>query len=318
MSSFQKALSTTAGSGGDMVIPQLADQIIPVIRQKSYLRQFLVSFNQPTETFRFPKLSTGNSVYYVAQSGTAPESLVSTGTVELIARKLMTALAISAELDEDSVLPVVPVIRDDMGKAFALAEENAFLRGNSAHLATETVEANATEINWFVNDVRLAYNGLLATATLTPYDQQDNPATLAMFSRMIRNLGVFGRDKAELLFLVSLKEEDRLRQLLGVNLSLNQIGLTGTALPGEIGRLWGVPVVATTLLDSANAATPTSTQALLINRNASVIGDRRVFTIKSSDEVLIRSDQLLVVGSERLSFAAQYVQAISIATNIGE
>lgn len=57
MSSFEKALSSLTGSGGDLIIPQLADQIIPFIRQKSYLRQFLQSFVMPTETYRFPKLN---------------------------------------------------------------------------------------------------------------------------------------------------------------------------------------------------------------------------------------------------------------------
>ena len=99
--SFEKALSSLSGNGGDMIVPQLADQIIPFIRQKSYLRQFLQSFQMPTETYRFPKLTSGNSVYYVGEGSSSPESLMSTGTVELAAKKLMVALAISAELEED-------------------------------------------------------------------------------------------------------------------------------------------------------------------------------------------------------------------------
>jgi HK97 family phage major capsid protein len=90
--------------------------------------------------------------------------------------------------------------------------------------------------------------------------------------------------------------------------------LTGTALPGEIGKVWGIPVVATNLLRVS--ATNNTSEALLLNRNAAVIGDRRVFTIKSSDEVLLRSDQLLIVASERIAFNAQYCQAIVKITNI--
>jgi len=331
---FEKALSSTTSQGGDVIIPQLADQIIPFIRQKSYLRQFLVSFNQPTETYRFPKLTQGNTVYFVNEAGTAPESLIATGTVELNARKLMTALAISAELEEDSVLPIVPVVRDDMAKSFALAEENVWLNGDVSHTATAPSVAVATDANWFVNDVRLAFNGLLQFTSLTPLDNQGDPLSLAMISRLIRNLGIFGRDKSELLLIVSLKEEERLRELLGINLAINQLGLTGTSLPGEVGRVWGVPVVATNLLDSTGGAgelqhatplpalvggTPNDpyTQALLVNRNAAVIGDRRVFVIKSSDEVLLRSDQILIVGSERISFQAQYPEALATATDIG-
>lgn len=63
----------------------------------------------PTETYRFPKITVGSSVYYVGETASAPESLLATGTVEMAAKKLMTALALSAELEEDAVLPIVPV-----------------------------------------------------------------------------------------------------------------------------------------------------------------------------------------------------------------
>lgn len=56
-------------------------------------------------------------------------------------------------------------------------------------------------------------------------------------------------------------------------------------------KVWGVPVVATNLLPTNLGAGSDKSVALLLNRNAAIIGDRRIFTIKSSDEVLIRSDQ---------------------------
>lgn len=136
---------------------------------------------------------------------------------------------------------------------------------------------------------------------------------LSDVSSAIQNLDVFGRDKSELLLMVSLREESTLRQLLGINLAVNQLGLTGTSLPGEIGKVWGIPVVATNLLKVADDST---SQAIMMNRNAAIIGDRRVFTIKSSDEVLLRSDQLLIVSSERIAFNAQYCDAVVTIDNI--
>lgn len=73
-----------------------------------------------------------------------------------------------------------------------------------------------------------------------------------------------------------------------------------------------MPVVSTNLLDVASG----TTSALILNRNAAIIGDRRIFTLKSSDEVLLRSDQLLIVASERISFAAQYTEALASIYNI--
>jgi hypothetical protein len=238
---------------------------------------------------------------------------MATGTVELAAKKLMVALAISAELEEDAVLPIVPVIRDDMAKAFALAEEDTFINGDTTHAATATDPASATTDNWYSNDKRLAFNGLLKVACGTSVDAGSGSLTLAEISEGIQNLDVYGRDKSELLLTVALKEESTLRQLLGINLAVNQLGLTGTALPGEIGKVWGIPVVATNVMRTATNGT---TKSMIMNRNAAIIGDRRIFTIKSSDEVLIKSDQLLIVASERLAFAAQYCEAIVTIDNI--
>jgi len=82
----------------------------------------------------------------------------------------------------------------------------------------------------------LAFNGLRKVACGTQVDAGSGALTLADISTGIQNLDVFGRDKSELLLVVSLREENTLRQLLGINLAVNQLGLTGTALPGEIGR----------------------------------------------------------------------------------
>ena len=321
---FEKALSSNPGVGGDLIIPQLADQILPFIRQRSYLRQFLRSVNMPTETYKFPKLVQGASVYYVGEGTVAPDTSLTTGTVNLQAKKLMVALAISAELEEDSILPIVPVIRDDIAKAFALAEENAFINGDTTHLATaDGTVTPITDANWYQYDHRRAYDGLLKMATETTttcasanryVDADDLPLSLANLSSAIEKLDVFGRDKSELLFICSLKEENRLRLLLGLNLQLNQLNLVGTALPGEIGKVFGIPVVATNLLNNSAGGTTT---ALLVNRNSAIIGDRRIFTIKSSDELLIKSDQLLIVASERLAFQEQYCQGIIRIINIG-
>jgi hypothetical protein len=110
-----------------------------------------------------------------------------------------------------------------MAKAFALAEEDVMINGNTAGA-------------WGANDPKFAFDGLRILSTATPVDAAAAALNLAHISSAIQNLDVFGRDKSELLLVVSLREENKLRQLLGINLAVNALGLTGTALPGEIGE----------------------------------------------------------------------------------
>ena len=305
---FEKALDNTAGQGGDFILPILADTVIPFIRMRSYLRQALKSFDMPTENFKYPKIPTGADVYFVGANATAPVANIGTGTVDLIAKKLMVQLPIARELTEDSIQPIVSIIKDELARAFALAEEDCFLNGN----------ASAPNPLWASSDKRRAFNGLRAVAQGAAVDAAGSKITLAHMSTAIENMGKYGIDKDELFYIISLREENFLRQILGINLALNQLGLTGTSLPREVGKLWGVPVVATTLLNTGTSTTGDATEALLVNKSAAIIGDRRQFEIKAGNEVLMANDQTLIVSSERLAFAATYEDAIVAIKNLGE
>lgn len=305
--SFEKALDNTAGQGGDFILPILADTVIPFIRMRSYLRQALKSFDMPTETFKYPKIPTGADVYFVGTNATAPVANIETGTVDLVAKKLMVQLPIARELTEDSIQPIVSILKDELARAFALAEEDCFLNGN----------ASSPDVSWVASDKRRAFNGLRAVAAGTPVDAAGSKITLAHMSTAIENMGKYGIDKDELFYIISLREENFLRQILGINLALNQLGLTGTSLPREVGKLWGVPVVATTLLNVGTAGSGDTTEALLVNKSAAIIGDRRQFEIKAGNEVLMANDQTLILSSERLAFASTYSDAIVKISGLG-
>lgn len=304
---FEKALDNTAGTGGDFILPILADTVIPFIRMRSYMRQAMKSFDMPTETFKMPKIPTGADVYFVGTNAAAPTANIGTGTVDLVAKKLMVQLPIARELTEDSIQPIVPLVKDELARAFALAEEDCFLNGN----------ASAPSPLWAAGDKRRAFNGLRTVAAGTPVDAAGSKITLAHMSTAVENMGKYGIDKDELFYIISLREENYLRQILGINLALNQLGLTGTSLPREVGKLWGIPVIATTLLNAGSATTGDSTEALLVNKSAAVIGDRRQFEIKAGNEILMATDQTLIVASERIAFAATYEEAIVKITGLG-
>ena len=301
---IEKALdNVTAGQGGDFLLPILADTVIPFIRMRSYLRQALKSFDMPTETFKFPKIPTGADVYHISANTTAPVANFTTGSVTLNAKKLMVQIPLANELTEDSITPIIPIIKDELARAFALAEEEIFLNGST------------TGGTGFVgNDKRYAFDGLRKVASGPSVDAAGYKVTLAHLSTAIENMGKYGIDKDELFYVFSLREENYLRQILGINLALNQLGLTGTTLPREIGKLWGIPVIATTVMTVSGSG---ATEALLINKSAAVIGDRRLFEIKASNEILMAVDQTLVVASERLAFAPTYEDAIVKISNLG-
>ena len=81
-----------------------------------------------------------------------------------------------------------------MAKAFAYAEENSFINGDTTHTATQGTESNATENDWYSYDQRLAFDGLRSFAAGTAVNLSGATFALADISAAIKNLGKYGRN----------------------------------------------------------------------------------------------------------------------------
>ena len=100
---IRKALSTVAGSGGDFLPTPLAKQFIKYVFDLNFLRQAFTVVPMKSKTRDYPKIMGGTKVYYQAtEGGTANLTGMSTGTVQLEAKKFMAQLIASEEvLEED-------------------------------------------------------------------------------------------------------------------------------------------------------------------------------------------------------------------------
>lgn len=313
---LRKALTSQPGSGSGLLEIKVAREIIPLIRQQSYMRQFFRVIDMPSPTFRVPKVTIGHGVYGVEEGAIAPTYNSAIGQIELVAKKLMTQLPVTAEIEEDSILPLIPLLKEDLAAAFALAEEDAFLNGDPTKYLPAT------------GDPKSLFKGLRSLAAAPPVDMGGASLTddngLEALSQAVANLGVYGKVKSDLICLVPLREEARIRTWKGF-LTIQAYAQMdpSTLIVGEIGRIFGVPVVPTTLLPTNLSATiggdtvENLSEIVIAHKKSVYLGDRRKFQIKSSEHVLMTSDQFLLVPSERVAMASAYPDAIVKVTNIG-
>ena len=70
---LQKALSTSAGSGGDFLPTPLALQFIKYVRDKNFLRQAFTVTPMKTKTKDYPKILGNTKVYYQPTEGGTSE-----------------------------------------------------------------------------------------------------------------------------------------------------------------------------------------------------------------------------------------------------
>lgn len=310
---IQKALNTTAGTGGDFLPTPLANEFIDLVREKNFCRQLFRTFWMESKTRDVPKVLSAPEVYYESTEGTeAYETTMTTGTIRLTARKMFAQLKLTEEVIEDAQLDFHQIVRDHFANALAKAEERAMLIGNPAATANASTPAAATSNNWFTKDPRLAWYGLVTlgsdiAGTLSDGDRaanrvyaQDGAMTPSIANQAMYNLGVYGRSMDDLILFLNPWSGSQLLDDTKL-VTVDKYGAKATIITGEIGRLYGrIRVIISAYIPDG--------YGIMTHKSNPMIGDRRKVKIK--EEEIIQNDLRRIVISERADFKVEYQDAI--------
>lgn len=206
--------------------------------------------------------------------------------ITLNAYKLATNEYTAYEEEEDSLLALMPIIRDGMVRRVARAVDKAFLLG--AGSGSDPVKGLA---NWAAN----------TTATGNTVAAGLNVAKL----RTLRQgLGAWGLDPAEVIYIIN---TDVYYQLLEDTTfqTMNQVGSQATLLTGQIGQIGGSPV-----LVSAEFASPGTgiAGAIAVNPGNFIVGNQRGLRIDTQE--LVETQRRVMVASLRTGMTR-------VTTNLG-
>ena len=195
--------------------------------------------------------------------------------ITLNAYKLATNEYTAYEEEEDSLLALMPIIRDGMVRRVARAVDKAFLLG--AGSGSDPVKGLSV---WAAN----------TTATGNTVAAGLNVAKL----RTLRQgLGAWGLDPAEVIYIVN---TDVYYQLLEDTTfqTMNQVGTQATLLTGQIGQIGGSPV-----LVSAEFASPGTgvAGAIAVNPGNFIVGNQRGLRIDTQE--LVETQRRVMVASLR-------------------
>jgi predicted phage gp36 major capsid-like protein len=281
------------------------------MRQIADRSKSLINMTKPK--IRIPKLVRAQGAYSVKAGQPAPEFKARLDSIDLVPEKLMTWLPVDQEVFEDSTIrDIEGMLKEEMAREFAQAEELAFLLGD-------------TTIDHGPGDPKNVFNGLFAQAAATPYtydatldsstNSVDSSTATSNLVRAMRYLGIYGRNKRDVVVMVGLAwEEALLRNRSFQTMSSYAYGSGAGIFTGEIGRLAGAPVIATTFLDAQPGET--YGKALVMNQSAFAIGDWQRFNIRVYQELLSQTDQVGIRARERLAFTVRYPEAIVEILNV--
>lgn len=129
------AMAATVQTDGGFLVPeQFSQDVIELLRPQSVVRSMVGStLPMPVGSINIPKITDGSTAYYQGENTNATKSALKTGNVKLTWKKLISLVPLSNDLVRYSSPGADAIVRNDMIRAIAQRENQAFLRDDGTN-----------------------------------------------------------------------------------------------------------------------------------------------------------------------------------------
>ena len=297
----------TSAEGIDWVPTGIGASLHEKVRAAGKVAPLFARIDLPTNPWKWPIEGADATAYRVAEptsdaaskvGASTPGTVAATFDAEIFGGRVLW----SKSLEADSALAILPYATMKLVQAFVDAEERAIINGDTdgTHQDTDTNSAGATDAAWAWDGLRKkALAQTVATAT---------SATVANLAIVRKAMGKWGANPAQLAFIVGVSNLHGL--LADTNLlTVDKMGPQATVLNGQIGSVYGVPVVVSEhVREDLNASgvndgiTATKTHILCVNRGEWAMGQRMALDVEVDDSIYRESYQRVAVAFMREDF----------------
>lgn len=286
--------STQSGYGDEWVPDMWASTLWERSRLDNVAQGLITNIEMPSDPFNIPIEGADPTVYHVAETtaentlaldittSPIPDSKVATGKVQLAAEKLGLRVPLSAEVNEDSIIPFIAQMRRQAERAMQDAIDNVIINGDTvltANTNLNLIDGTPTTQAYTAQDGFLKLP--IITTTANAVDMGGAAPTLVQLRNVRSKLPVYYRFKlADLAWIV---DGETYVKLLNIDefLTVDKLGALATNLTGEVGRIDNIPVYVSEQIALANTAGKvpngggTLGRALLVYRPGWYFGFRR-------------------------------------------
>ncbi|MBN1963468.1 MAG: phage major capsid protein [Anaerolineae bacterium] len=320
LKSDELSYSTQAGYGDEWVPDLWSAELWQQARLENVVLPLFRAIEMPSNPYELPVEGADPTVYYVPETkneadltlasgdSAIPDSKVGTDKVTLTAKKLALRVGFSAELAEDSLVPVLSMYREQAMRAIASAIDSVILNGDTT--ATATGNINSDDSTPSANAAYLAFDGLrhlpLISTTANAVDAGGGPSLTLLRQVRFTLAHKYSVNPANLAWLV---DGGTYAKLLGLAefLTMDKAGAYATALTGQIGLVDGVPVLVSAEMPltqadgKADTTGNTKGQAVCVYRPGWIVGYRRRIAV--SVDYLPYYDAYQMTATVRLALA---------------
>lgn len=324
---FKKALDTAASGGGAEWIPtDFTTRLWELVRVQGVVAGLFTVIPMPTNPYKLPiELGRLKSWKHSEQNADTGQIKIPVSDVaSLTGNQTLTAIGhgvrvlISKDLEEDSIVPMLPFLQSRIVMALAEGREDCIINGDtqSTHQDSDTTDAS---------DRRKMWDGLRRYALANSYTTDLATLTLDNMRILRSTMGRYGVQPGELAHIMDLRSYIKALSIESIT-TLEKFGPNATVIKGQLGAIDGSPVVVTewarndldsTGVNSATAANNIKGGLLTVNRMGFVIGERRNASVQLLKELYAESDQDALVIRERVIFDDTYPIASNATVALG-
>jgi HK97 family phage major capsid protein len=313
--------STQTGFGDEWVPDLWSAQIWYKARLENTILPLFQAVEMPSNPFELPIEGADPTVYFVPETAnenqlaldnannTIPDSKVGSGKVQLNAKKLALRVGFSAELVEDSIIPVLNLYREQAMRAIMDSIDYVLLNGDTETGATGNINSDngapASTARY------LAFNGLRKLPLVTNTGNRADASNVAPSLTLLRQARFLMAAKysARPTDLAWIVDGGTYAKFLAMSefLTMDKAGPMATAITGQIGFVDGAPVLvsAEMPLTEADGKVGTGTNdrgtAVCVYRPGWYVGYRRRIAV--SVDYLPYYDSYQLTATVRLAFA---------------
>ena len=296
----------TAAEGVTWVPTGIGATLHEKVRAAGKVSPLFARIQLPTNPWKWPIEGADATAYRVGEPTADNESKPTASTPGTVAAtfdaEIFGARALfSKSLEADSAVAILPYVQAKIAMAFVTAEEKAVLDGDTDGTHQDSdIGASTTDAvtAWDGLRKRALANALAATTT----------STSANLASIRKGMGKWGVNPADLAFIVGVSSYGVL--LSDSNLiTVDKMGPQATILNGQIGSIFGVPVIVSEhVRETLNASgvydgiTTTKTYMLCVNRSEWAFGQRMGLDIQVDDSIYRETFQRVMVGFSRVDF----------------
>lgn len=317
---LRKAMdTTTTTAGGDWCPTGFSKELIDAMMLLLKVAALHKRITMPTDPYRIPRKRARS----IARLGSENAAVVTatqptTDYANLDAIKLISYVPASYELEEDSIVPLLPIIKDDLVTMLAMAQEQATIDGDLTAQHQDDTSLNNLVL---ADDCRHAWAGYRILTLATAKVDFAGAVTSASLRAIRKAIGKYGADPNSLAWIVGVSDYNQMMGL-GEVLTVDKYGPNAVVLKGELGKFDGIPVILSEYVrEDLNAlgvydgAVVTKTIVLLVRRDGWLYGDRRSVTLEVDKD--IKAQTIDLVATQRVAFSARYYATTEKIVGLG-